>query len=105
MPLESVEPAGWRESLDPFAPLPADQDMLSAMARSEELTSQFAQRCAAIDGQLRERLSNLAEVDFLSGMRSWSVTLDEHTSEEDFAQVIGDIPVRIMPKSTFTALG
>lgn len=104
MPLESVLPAGWRESLDPFAPLPAGQDSLAVEAHTERLTSDFAARCAAIDAQLRERLTDDVELTYLSGIRAWSAKVNDGMSHVAFAQTIGDIPVQIMPETTFTAL-
>lgn len=104
MPLESVLPTGWRESLDPFAPLPPGQDAQAAEARSEQLTSEFAARCAAIDAQLRERFADDVELTYLTGIRAWSARVSDGISEADFAQSIGDIPVQIMPDATFTAI-
>lgn len=104
MPLESVLPAGWRESLDPFAPLPPGQDSLAAQEQREQLTREFAARCAAIDAQLRERLDDRVELTYMSGIRAWSVKVDDGMSHAALAQTIGDIPVQIMPEATFTAL-
>lgn len=104
MPLESVLPAGWRESLDPFAPLPPGQDVLTAQAHSEQLTSELALRCAAIDAQLRERLTDNVELNYLAGIRAWSAKVDDGISRAAFAQTIGAIPVQIMPEATFAEL-
>lgn len=104
MPLESVLPAGWRESLDPFAALPADHDPLASQTHSERLTSEFAARCAAIDAKLRERFANSVELTYLSGIRAWSAKVDDGMSHAALAQSIGNIPVQIVPEATFTAL-
>lgn len=104
MPLESVLPAGWRESLDPFAPLPPGQDVLTSQAHSEQLTNEFAVRCAAIDARLRERLTDNVELKYMAGIRAWSVKVDDCMSHAVLAQTIGDIPVQIMPEASFTAL-
>jgi hypothetical protein len=102
--MESVLPIGWRESLDPFAPLPPGRDVQAAQARSEQLSSEFDARCAAIDAQLRERLTDDVELTYLAGIRAWSAKVNVGLSDAAFAQSIGDIPVQIMPEATFSAL-
>ncbi|WP_426180024.1 hypothetical protein [Rhizorhabdus sp. FW153] len=104
MPLESVLPPGWRESLDPFAPLPPGLDVPTAQARSEQLTSEFVARCAVIDAQLRERLTDDIELKYLPGIRAWAARVNDGMSLASFAQSIGDIPVQIMPETRFTLL-
>ncbi len=104
MPLESVLPDGWRESLDPFAPLPSGHDSKAAEERSEQLTNEFAARCAAIDAQLRARLTDHVELTYLAGIRAWSAKVDDAMSSAAFAQSIGDIPVQIMPEAPFSAI-
>ncbi|WAC25200.1 hypothetical protein [Blastomonas sp. SL216] len=104
MPLESVLPEGWRESLDPFAPLPPEQDVQAAHERSEQLTGELAARCAAIDAQLRERLTDDVELTYLAGMRAWSAKVSDGMSHTALAESIGNIPVQIMPEATFTTL-
>lgn len=104
LPSESVLPAGWRESLDPFAPLPSGLDPETAEAHAARLTSEFAARCSAIDAQLRRRLADTAELTFLSGIRAWTVTLGNDVTEATLAQTIAGIPVDIAPETTFTAL-
>lgn len=104
MPLETVLPDGWRESLDPFAPQPTGQDLEAAEARAAHLTKEFAERCAAIDAQLRERLTNKVELTYLAGVRAWSAKVDDTTTLVDFTQSIADLPVQIMPETTFSAI-
>lgn len=86
------------------SPLPPEQDWLAAQAHFERLTSEFAARCAAIDSQLRERLTDNVELKYLSGIRASSAKVDDGMSHATLAQTIGDIPVQIMPEATFTAL-
>lgn len=78
--------------------------MSAAQANAAQLNSEFAARCAAIDAQLRQRLSGDVELEFLSGIRAWTATLAGDMAEAIFAQSIADIPVDIAPDDIFTAL-
>lgn len=97
-------PEGWRESLDPFAPMLANEDPLAAKANAAKLTGEFAARCAAIDAQLRHRLPNDVELKFLAGIGAWSARLQYDISKAVFEQTIAGIPVEIAPNTSFTTL-
>lgn len=104
MPSQSVWPEGWRESLDPFAPLPSGQTIEQAEEHARHLTALFAERCSEIDAQLRMQLPKEIQLEFMAGVGAWSVLLPEGTSQDTFQKHLADIAVEIAPNASFSAL-